>query len=367
MCGIIIYKGKELKVKTIFDIANKNKHRGEDDGFGYIDLTNNIIKRTILTFDEIDKSDLDSTKRKDTKENTKKALKKQIEELKKEFEKDTSFMLFHHRKASSGGVHIENVHPFTVNRNILYCQNGTLLDYWLLRNYLKIMNNFKFNSTTDTEMAGKIIEMILKKENDLKKAYKLINDILCYYGVIVRIDKKNKHITIFKDAGRSLYVYILEDNGYLFLSEPIFEIKNFKKCYLIEEGIITADEKEFKLIEGKKKDVTKKLKEYLEKGCGEFTCDSAKCDSKNTIRFKGFTCKDYCLHCLLSLDEKDLEGVSKKIKEKDDYINIEERLDDEKWVEKEIISGRTEKLPVGFSNQNIMETHFSNYRTYWID
>jgi len=306
MCGIIIYKGNPIPRKALFNIARINKHRGEEDGFGYVDLTNNKVTKTILHLDEVEDIKLD-TDRKDKKDILK--LNKRIIVINKELKEETEFMLFHHRKASAGGVHIDNTHPLKIKENVSYCQNGTVYSYWALRSYLRAFNNVKYSSTTDTEVVGKLIENLIDKKIPLKKIFKVITEIFDEIGVVIRIDKKKKELLIFKDEERSLYLYDTI-HGFYLISEPIFELKKFNKCYRLDKGIYKLNEKGFRKIAGKKpKDVTEKLLEHLFKETKAFACDECKSKAK-TVRIKDND--DYCLVCLTG--DKDLEKEGKKKK-----------------------------------------------------
>ena len=311
MCGIVIWQGKEVPIKTLFDCAVINNHRGEEDGFGYIDFTNNKVSKTILHFDEIVKGVLDD-KRDTDKPKEQANLKRRLTIVKKELYNKSNFVLFHHRKASAGGIHIVNTHPLKIKNNLYYCQNGTISDYWLLRKYFQMFNDKKYKSTTDSEFVGMFVEDLMKKEKDLKKVHKILGELFYSFGVIIRIDKKNKELTIFKDDDRSLYVYHMEDGGILLISEPQFQIKNFKKCYKLVSGVFKLNEKGFTTIDGKIKNVTKKLLEYIEMKESDFCCDNGQCKCKNTIRFGKLGLKDYCLNCLVSSNQ--LEGVDIPVK-----------------------------------------------------
>lgn len=362
MCGIIAYNGElKIPITHIFKQAEKNEHRGDEDGFGYCDLANNDVVRTILKFEEIRDSKLD-TLRKGKKEELEK-LKARLPLIQKALTKETNFIIFHHRKASSGSVHIVNTHPIKVNNNIYYMQNGTIDGWWTLRCYLELFEKAKYNTWTDTEVIAKLIEDNLNKGKSAVKIFKLITT-LAGIGVVIRVDTKNKEMLVFKDKDRSLYLYV-NKNDYLLISEPLFEIKEFEKLYRLDDCVLKLTKDKYELLYGEMVDVKDVIVPYLNKEIGEFKCD--KCDSHRTIRVKGTT-HDYCLACLTSGNK--LDGIDKEADKEDDKKKDNERkkrmLD---WYRKNNINIETKvgskRKDDFYSKHNTMHDNFrSSYGGY---
>ena len=315
MCGIVIYKGEEIPKTQILNYAILNKHRGDEDGFGYMDFSSNKLFRTVLSFEEICDGKIDD-KRKD-----KKGMNTRLTIARKELKKDTKFIAFHHRKASCGSVKTVNTHPIKVKKDIYYMHNGTIEDYWLFRNYMKLLHKKKYVGATDTEVIGKYVEDYLK-DNNLVETQEHMVDLFQGFGVVVRIDKAKKEMIIFKDWARTLYMYKLGKN-YLFISEPLFSIKDFDYCLRIESGVIKITEKQVKFIKSKFVNVTKRIKRFIDMEINEFCCDGCKNGSGNTVRFDGTSYKDYCLCCLTSGRKlENVDKITKKVEyEKKESIN----------------------------------------------
>lgn len=310
MCGIIIFQGKGKAgkgrtIKSLYDIAVINKHRGDDDGFGYYDFTNKNMVKTILKFSELEEYKVDRTGEKKLNEE----LTKRLPIVKKGMETWTNLIAFHHRKASAGKVALMNTHPITIRKNILYFQNGTIKGYDLLKRYLEIYDKIKFNTNTDTELLSQFTEKTMK-DNDLLKTWTKITKLFSEIGVLVRIDKKNKEILIFKDRSRTLFAYEMDDN-LLFVSEPMFEIKKFNRCLRLDYGVFKITEDKFEVIGGMMRDVTKRVQKHIKMNWGEFNCDECRGGGK-TIRFTNN--KDYCLSCITEMKAESLkEGKTREI------------------------------------------------------
>lgn len=306
MCGIIIFKGKSIKKGNIFDSALKNEHRGSEDGFGFVDLTNQKITRTILYLDEIAMNDL-SHDREKWKTKYKTILRERLKKVREELNEETNFIIFHHRKASAGSVSLKNTHPISIRKNISYCQNGTIEGHWLLKNYLEQFEGKKYTTTTDTELIARFIEQCFKEKISLKKTYERIKKLFETFGVVIRIDKQKKEMIIFKDWDRTLFLYEM-DYGHLLISEPMYDFKKFKSCKRLDNCVVKITEKSIRIVHGTYRDVTKKLKEYLKKNkSNAYQCDVCKHKS-TTLRFE--VINDYCLCCLLT--RKGLKGVDIK-------------------------------------------------------
>lgn len=303
MCGIIIYKGEKRAINGLFEIATINKHRGDDDGFGYYDFTNKKLVKTMLEFDEVTSNKISSTR----KDEVEKELKKRLPVVIAGLEAKTNFIAFHHRKASVGSAKYKNTHPMEVKRGVVYMQNGTVKGGDLLKRYLEIYDHIKFKNDTDTELVANFTEKTLDSfgyTETFNKITKLFKEI----GVLVRIDKDKKEVIVLKDKSRTLYLYQSKKN-ILLISEPLFELKKFDKCFRLDYGIFKLSEDGFVLIGGVMEDVTEKISKYLEMKSGTIKCDG--CDAGSpTIRVGDN--KDYCLSCLTMIKPEELKEKPKK-------------------------------------------------------
>ena len=101
MCGIVVSIMKKdvdnkAPLKDVFGLAKMNRHRGENDGFGYIDLDqenmktpkhNARIKKTVVTFKEFEEDCLDEERLGKFKhKKNKKLLRQSFEQMKDSIE-----------------------------------------------------------------------------------------------------------------------------------------------------------------------------------------------------------------------------------------------------------------------------------------
>jgi glucosamine 6-phosphate synthetase-like amidotransferase/phosphosugar isomerase protein len=296
MCGITIYNGIPIRATHVWNNVLQLKDRGKEDGFGYIDITNNIVHKTTLSLDEINNSEI-SMARIGLKEKDKKNITLALNNLKLDMNKHTEFIAMHNRKASCGKVNTQNTHPFKISKDIFYMHNGTFDGYELIKNYAIIMEGAKFSSNTDSEFLAWLVESEIKKGIKLDKIFDKINAIFTSgFGVLVRIDKKNKQMIIFKDVDRTLYLYKSDDSN-LLISEPINSLTIFNKCIRLDKGIIVIQDKEINHVLCVSKDITNKLRESFKLEARNYKCDN--CKNENNTRNVGAN-KDYCLACITS-------------------------------------------------------------------
>ncbi len=288
MCGIVGYVGKDKKIREIFDLAYKNKHRGDDDGFGYYDFTNSKMTRTLLDMDEVEDGEISLAK-----DDKKGLFKRRLAILKKELKQTTNFILFHHRKASSGSACTSNTHPIKIRKDIYYCQNGTVGGYSLLKRYFEIYNREKYHTDTDTEVIAKFIENEYRKDG-VVKAFNRAEKLFRWIGVMIRMDIKNNNLIIFKDDDRSLFVYEIKGD-YLMISEPLPSIREFDKCYRLDWGVFQLNKEGLGVIVGEMNEVGNRIKVFIPKADGTFKCDCCGGDNNSTI--KAYDTQDFCLGC----------------------------------------------------------------------
>ena len=107
--------------------------------------------------------------------------------------KDSAIGIGHTRWATHGGVTKQNAHPhLDCTQKISVVHNGIIENFEQLKKDL-IAKGHKFNSETDTEVVGHLIEDYLKQENFEKsvlKAFKKLNGlnaIVAVYGPSLEI------------------------------------------------------------------------------------------------------------------------------------------------------------------------------------
>jgi len=306
MCGIIYYRGKEKSLADLFNLMVEQRSRGDEDGMGFYDFSKGVLEKTTLKFDEILKGKIDKERYAEKmipqkiKKTKTKVKKEYIKQIKKEWNNElrkwqellthqTNEALFHHRKASSGWISTENSQPYWDEENRkLYAHNGTCRGADAVREFMKEFDNTKFDTEVDTEV---LKNLYLKFEGKIQN-----NEILTKlskffdFGVFF-ISDLNKHL-VFLDGKRTLYKYQLVDDGTLLISEPSFQVKKFKECQFLQEGVGRIVNGTFSF-EGKMVDVTDKLRKKVKE-----KHRNRKCDTCRTIK-QTFEVgvEDVCLDC----------------------------------------------------------------------
>ena len=326
--GVITKKDTDTQhlLSDLFRHAKENRHRGEDDGIGIVDLISEKTNRSIFTFKELETGKVSSEKikvlKKKERKKDSKILKQKLDELRNTINNTKSkALILHHRKSSIGAVKLCNTHPFKVSTSVSYMHNGSIDGIYPLRNYLQYTLGYEFKSFTDSEVVSKIFEeLIHSKDEDLKTPkmkYDRLIDIFWFLGELVRIDLNKKELMIIKDNTRSLYLYEYDD-FFTIISEPIQELNTFNNCIRLSKGIFTISQTGFKKKYGEVKIVTKELMYFLR--CSMPNLDDTKCDlCKDEKWVKRFTGNydssiDCCPDCYLDGSFK--QEVDKRIKEK---------------------------------------------------
>lgn len=294
MCGITIYHGVPTELQNMWDTMLQMKHRGNEDGFGYIDLDNKNIVKSTLSFKEIE-TEIINDKIKHT-ESLKKDFEKRVKEIKDGLLIKTGFAILHNRKASVGQVKLENTHPIKIRNGVYYIHNGSVDGTELLKNWLSISKGVKFKTQTDSELLGYLVEEQISRNTNHDDILSVLNT-LCPngFGVLVRIDIRTKEIIVLKDTERTLYIY-KNTNGILLTSEPLVIMKKFDICYRLEKGIIRINDN-IDMTKCFGYNVTERLKNAIIKDNRTYNCDI--CKSKGeTINYVDN--KDVCLVCLTS-------------------------------------------------------------------
>ena len=143
MCGIVGYNGKEKKaLHILIDGLKILEYRGYDSaGIAYKNKQINIVKSVGKIKELEDKIDF----------------------------KINSFMgIAHTRWATHGEVNLANSHPHVVG-DITIVHNGIIENFVEIKKFLT-NKNYKFNTTTDTEIACGLIDYFYKETNNIKDA-----------------------------------------------------------------------------------------------------------------------------------------------------------------------------------------------------
>ena len=287
MCGIIGYFGSRRKIGNFFALANWNIHRG-NDGVGIItpssetksgilmwklpyyieELYNGELnKDRAVSFHKVGSIGMDVVDEdKYSKLNSK--FKKYISIVKN---KKVNSFIMHHRGASIGGIEQRNIHPMVIN-NDYFVHNGTSYSAYFIGEYMRIFENAKFNSDTDTEVISSLYLRLKNKFKDDKKILKYLHSLVGDWGVILHVNRKTHTFEIIKDDSRPLWLARLR-RGYLLISEPTPQLENeLIKLYYLSSGHITPKSKI------KVKDYTKDFHEAYDLWAEDITNGNIKWD-----------------------------------------------------------------------------------------
>ena len=257
MCGIIIFKAGDFtaSISQVIEIAEKNKHRGQDGiGILYRDMETKKLKlvKNLYTLEEMVKGKLDENvyvKRKTIGsfmyvEEDEDKFKEEQDKFNKYSNKFndifSDFIVLHHRKKTAGNKSLKNQHPIFIN-NKYYIHNGTASEYPSIREYLKTTKNIEFKSETDTEVLAHLYNILKesgKSDDDIFNTF--LNMFPNGFGILIEITQDGE-VTILKDCSRYLWHYKLEDNGEIFISEPVEDITKVKSLGYVGDGLFKSD------------------------------------------------------------------------------------------------------------------------------
>lgn len=244
MCGIVGFfsESEKVELSKLLNIVDFNRHRGHQDGIGFIDVEKNAHYRTTFTLDEILTSELNfarSIVKKKTGFVTFPEFDgESYEKMNDKFEKTANKIksrtskkiVLHHRAKSIGKVDIKNAHPFSTG-NGMYVHNGTLDGFEALYSWFEHYYEFKPKGETDSEFLAALIEQHIEEGESYEDISNLLSKLFPGgYGVVVRTDAKTGETVIFKDWARTLFFYDNDDYT-LFTSEPVPNIRNFKSVH----------------------------------------------------------------------------------------------------------------------------------------
>lgn len=333
MCGIVGYVGKNpMDTDTLISLAYKNIHRG-DDGVGIItknegDKSFKVRKLTYSLNELLDRK---------LEDDNVKILKQVgfIEQLVKDEEKynerqekfkltidkigeETHNVTFiHHRKATVGDKTTKNIHPVKIGKSY-FIHNGTIDGIDTLKRYLEVYHEFEFKSETDSEVISSVFTTLYDKhKGDNKKVYEDFSNMFPEFGVLIQFYEGG--FRIIKDEARPLWMYRLEEGGLIIISEPVYNIENFKKLLLISNGIYDSKDLKFTGY-----DYTEDVIDYMKvwkKAIKLDKIDNYKCDvcgtSKSCVRlgsqngilsFFDKSFHDRCFECGVTKRKRESKG-----------------------------------------------------------
>lgn len=303
MCGIVAYKGNEPKTfKEIINLANRNKHRGEDgigiiyEEDGQIKHLKNLYSLTELVSGELDKDTYSKPKRvgsfeyriedNEAYEKNQRAFKKYVDKINK---KSSNFIYLHHRKGTIGNISLENQHPVKVGNN-LYIHNGTAYLSDTIRRYVEVMEGVIFNTETDTEIIAYIYQKYKDYfDGDCEKAYNELTKIFdSGFGILIEITPEG-NVTVIKDDCRKLWYYQLGES-YLMTSEPNPYINGYTDIGYLPTGIIDMNKPYIVSIRDTYESA---LNAWIENGqnYNESKCD--KCNTEGKIVKSSYLCGEH--------------------------------------------------------------------------
>ena len=325
MCGIVGYIGtKEKKIGELLKNALFNVYRGNNGvGIIYLDSKDGKIHidKYLYKLQEMYNSELEEERAtKTTSIGSVEFVEKdegRYEQLQNKFKKEmsklldtrSSFVFLHHRKATYGGNEIKNLHPLEF-KDKYYIHNGTA-SVDSVKAYLQLHTKIEFTSETDTEVLAMLYNHLKDLfKNNMDKVYEHLKRMFPNgWGVLIEICRDGT-VTLIKDYSRGLWGYKMNDDGYVYISEPTPYIRYYSKLHFLNEGIYelgkdidgedftTMSKKVLKWwVEALK---TENLVDY------EHKCDICKSEDKNTLSTNqcedhpfGGTRDDMCYECMV--------------------------------------------------------------------
>lgn len=149
----------------------------------------------------------------------------------------------HTRWATHGEPNDVNAHPhLTQSGRIAIVHNGIIENYSSLKEQLKSKYNYTFQSDTDTEVLGNLIELILLKENvNIEDAVRLaLNEVIGAYAIVV-IDKEDPKKLIAARKGSPMVIGLGQDE--FFIASDASPIVEFTK------NVIYMEDQEYVVLE----------------------------------------------------------------------------------------------------------------------
>ncbi|MDX9778755.1 MAG: glutamine--fructose-6-phosphate transaminase (isomerizing) [Patescibacteria group bacterium] len=183
MCGIIGYLGKKQAYPIVLDILKRLEYRGYDSAGIALWQNNQLITHKESGAIEI--------------------LEKSL--FKKDTNSDIGFA--HTRWATHGPATKDNAHPHhSQSKKINLVHNGTVLNYYHLKEELK-QKNYQFYGDTDSEVLVNLIESKQKEKNiNLKEAVIETTKLIEGRSAFLVHDKNNFNTFIAVNCGGDLFI-----------------------------------------------------------------------------------------------------------------------------------------------------------------
>jgi len=220
MCGIVGYLGNKQAYPILIKGLKRLEYRGYDSaGVALLNAEHdlNYYKKAGKV------SDLEDY-----------ALKKDV---------SGTIGIGHTRWATHGEPNDVNAHPhLTQSGRLAIVHNGIIENYSSLKEQLKNKYNYTFQSDTDTEVLGNLIELILIKENvSIEDAVRMaLNEVIGAYAIVV-IDKEEPNKLVAARKGSPMVVGL--GDGEYFIASDASPIVEFTK------NVIYLDDQEYVVIE----------------------------------------------------------------------------------------------------------------------
>ncbi|MGC8734143.1 MAG: glutamine--fructose-6-phosphate transaminase (isomerizing) [bacterium] len=215
MCGVVGYKGNNIKVINIINSLKLLEYRGYDSAGIAFNYNNNLIVQK--NEGKIDKL---------------------LSNFNGNYEDISSDLIIAHTRWATHGVPNDiNAHPhLDCNKKIAVVHNGIIENYKELKEEL-INNKHVFISDTDSEVISHLYEKILKESNNLFEAtLSLVKKLKGAFAFIAIHSELNELVAVRYES--PLIVGIFNDNNYIISSDIPSIIKFTKKIIVLENGDI---------------------------------------------------------------------------------------------------------------------------------
>ncbi|MGB9638350.1 MAG: glutamine--fructose-6-phosphate transaminase (isomerizing) [bacterium] len=215
MCGVVGYKGNNIKVINIINSLKLLEYRGYDSAGIAFNYNNNLIVQK--NEGKIDKL---------------------LSNFNGNYEDISSDLIIAHTRWATHGVPNDiNAHPhLDCNKKIAVVHNGIIENYKELKEEL-INNKHVFISDTDSEVISHLYEEILKESNNLFEAtLSLVKKLKGAFAFVAIHSELNELVAVRYES--PLIVGIFNDNNYIISSDIPSIIKFTKKIIVLENGDI---------------------------------------------------------------------------------------------------------------------------------
>lgn len=235
MCGIIGYVGNKNAKDIIISGLKSLEYRGYDSSGIAYNIDNKI--RIIKTEGKVTN----------------------LEEKLKSDNSISHVAIGHTRWATHGKPNETNAHPQRKGITTLV-HNGIIENYIELKDNLK--ENYKFQSETDTEVAGALIDYYVNKVNDKLEALKMAQEkIIGSYALAIIFDDEPD--TIYAMRKDSPLILAENDSDYFLASDIAAILKYTNKYFILDQNdIVKLSHDGICIYDKNLNRITKKINEY---------------------------------------------------------------------------------------------------------